>query len=115
MTVRDVGPVSVFSIAGPLAAGEAAKSVGRKLRQAIEGGRKQILVSLAEVLYLDSAGLGELFRAMASLRSRGGQIRFSDVPEKTLRLLRAAKLDKVMEIYPDESTALASFGNAPAT
>jgi bifunctional UDP-N-acetylglucosamine pyrophosphorylase/glucosamine-1-phosphate N-acetyltransferase len=108
--VRDVGPVTVFMVAGPLTAGEAAKSVGRKIRQAIEGGRKQILVNLSGVLYLDSAGLGELFRALASLRSRGGQIKFSDVPDKTLRLLRAAKLDQVMEIYPDEPTALASFG-----
>ncbi|HUU13992.1 MAG TPA: bifunctional UDP-N-acetylglucosamine diphosphorylase/glucosamine-1-phosphate N-acetyltransferase GlmU [Terriglobia bacterium] len=107
--VRDVGPVSVFLVAGPLTAGEAAKTVGRKIRQAIEGGRNQILVNLSGVLYLDSAGLGELFRALASLRSRGGQIKFSDVPEKTLRLLRAAKLDEVMEIYPDEPTALASF------
>lgn len=107
--VRDVGPVSVFLVAGPLTAGEAAKTVGRKIRQAIEGGRNQILVNLSGVLYLDSAGLGELFRALASLRSRGGQIKFSDVPEKTLRLLHAAKLDEVMEIYPDEPTALASF------
>ncbi len=111
VTLRDVGAVSVFSIAGPLSAGEAAKGVGRKVRQAIEGGRKQILVNLAEVLYLDSAGLGELFRAMASLRSRGGQIRFCDVPEKTMHLLRASRLEKVMEIYPDEASALASFGN----
>jgi bifunctional UDP-N-acetylglucosamine pyrophosphorylase/glucosamine-1-phosphate N-acetyltransferase len=108
--VRDVGPVTVFIVAGPLTAGEAAKTTGRKIRQAIEGGRKQILVNLSGVLYLDSAGLGELFRALASLRSRGGQIKFSDVPEKTLRLLRAAKLDQVMEIYPDEAPALASFG-----
>jgi bifunctional UDP-N-acetylglucosamine pyrophosphorylase/glucosamine-1-phosphate N-acetyltransferase len=108
--VRDVGPVTIFTVSGPLTAGEAAKTVGRKIRQAIEGGRKQILVNLSGVFYLDSAGLGELFRALASLRSRGGQIKFSDVPDKTLQLLRAAKLDQVMEIYPDEPTALASFG-----
>ncbi len=114
LSVREAGPVTIFNVTGQLTAGEPAKHVGLKLRQAIESGRQHLLVNLAELLYIDSAGLGELFRAMASLRSRGGQIKFSNVPDKMLRLLHETQLDKVMEIYPHESAALESFGSAPA-
>ena len=107
VTVREVDMATVFDVNGQLT-----HQLGLKMRQAVEAGRRHLLVNLTNVTYIDSAGVGELIRVMTSLRSRGGQLKLCGLPEKVWRVLRAANLDKVLEIHPDEAAALASFSEA---
>lgn len=113
INIREVGPVAVIEVYGRITLGEAAKELGEKIRRAMQTGRKQVLVNLARLDYIDSAGMGELVGAMSSFRSKGGQLKLSGVPDKILRLLETANLQRVFEIHPNEAAALASFGEVP--
>ena len=111
ITVRPVGPVTVLDVSGGLTFGEPASQLGQKVHQILEAGHRQVLANLANLVHIDSTGMGELFRALTSLRTHGGQLKLSNVPEKVLHLFQSSCLDKVVEIYPEEATALASFGD----
>ncbi len=112
IAVHEAGSVTVLKVAGRLTFGQPASELRQKIQQTLEAGRKQILVNLADAVYVDSAGMGELVGAMEALRSSGGQLKLSSIPEKVLRLFEAANLHRVFEIHPHEAAALASFGES---
>lgn len=112
ITVREVGPVTVFSVSGRVTLGDPATQLGQKIRQALEGGRRQLVVNLADVVYIDSAGMGALVGATMAARKSGGRLKLASIPPKVRDLLEPTGLCRVFEIYPDEAAALASFSQA---
>ena len=72
-------------------------------------GHKRILLNLEGVDFIDSAGLGELVRAHASIRSRGGYLKLLKPRDTVLKLLQITKLDHLFDIEQDELAALASI------
>lgn len=109
ISVREVGAVVVFDVTGRLTMGAAARDLGMKVRQTVEAGRKQVVINLAEVGYIDSSGMGELVSALSAARSAGGQLKLAGVQAKVLRIFEVSNLEQVFEIHPDEAAALASF------
>jgi len=109
ITVREVGRVTVFSVSGRITLGDPATQLGQKIRQALEGGRRQLVVNLADVVYIDSAGMGTLVDATMAARKSGGQLKLASIPRKVRDLLEATNLFRVLEVHPDEAAALASF------
>ena len=109
ITVREVGPVTVFSVSGRITLGDPATQLGQKIRQALEGGRRQLVVNLADVVYIDSVGTGTLVDATMAARKSGGQLKLASIPRKVRDLLEATNLFRVLEVHPDEAAALASF------
>jgi anti-sigma B factor antagonist len=72
-------------------------------------GHKRILLNLEGVDFIDSAGLGELVRAYASIRSRGGYLKLLKPRDTVLKLLQITKLDRLFDIEQDEVAALVSI------
>jgi anti-sigma B factor antagonist len=72
-------------------------------------GHKRILLNLEGVDFIDSAGLGELVRAHASIRSRGGYLKLLKPRDTVLKLLQITKLDHLFDIEQDELAALVSI------
>ncbi len=108
VTAREAGPVTVLEVNGRLTLGAAANEFREKARQVIQAGRHKIIINLLQVIYVDSAGMGELAGVLMSLKKSGGQLRLV-IPEKILRLLEVANLHRVFEIHADEAEALAKF------
>jgi bifunctional UDP-N-acetylglucosamine pyrophosphorylase/glucosamine-1-phosphate N-acetyltransferase len=113
IAVRETGTVIILDLSGRLTIGESAAALHNKIVETLEAGRKQVLVNLAKVDYVDSTAMGELVRAMKSLRNSGGDLKLSSIPEPVLSLLEAANLHRVFEIHVREDAALASFGQNP--
>ena len=84
------------------------------VRNFLEHGHNRILLNLEGVDFIDSAGLGELVRSHASIRSRGGQLKLVNPSASVHHLLRITKLDRVFDIVPDEASALSSLRQAAA-
>lgn len=110
ISVREIGPVAVLDVAGQVTIGEPSKELGKRIRQAQESGRNQVLVNLAEVAYLDSSAIGELVAALSRLRSAGGDLKLTGVSPAIFQILHVGNLDQVLEVVPDEATALKKFG-----
>jgi anti-sigma B factor antagonist len=83
-----------------------------KVQSLIQQGQKNLLVDLAEVSYVDSAGLGELVQAFVTTKNRGGTLKLVNVTKRLRDLLVVTKLLTVFETFDNEPSALASFGAA---
>jgi anti-sigma B factor antagonist len=72
-------------------------------------GKTQVLLDLAWVKHIDSAGLGELVSCHVTLAEKGGALKLMHMTERVRELMTLTKLFTVFDIYDDEPEALASF------
>jgi anti-sigma B factor antagonist len=110
--VRRIGDVSIIDLAGRVTLGEGSGLVRSTIKESVNSGRKNILVNLKEVTYIDSAGLGELVGAYATVTNMGGIIKLLHPQSKVQDLLQITKLYTVFIAFDDEAEALRSFATA---
>jgi len=94
---------------GQVTLGEALADLRDSIREALAGDRKNILLNLAEVSYIDSSGLGQLIASYATANSRGGQMKLLNLQKRVNDLMQVTKLLTVFETYTSEQAALHSF------
>jgi anti-sigma B factor antagonist len=109
--VRQSGDVAIVDLAGRITMGEGSGVVRSAIKELLAGGRKNILLNLKDVAYIDSAGLGELVGAFASVNSAAGAIKLLHVQGKVRDLLQITKLYTVFQAYDDELAAVRSFAH----
>ena len=107
--VRHVGNVAIVDLSGRITLGEGSGTVRSAIKELVMEGRKNILLNLAGVTYLDSAGLGELVGSYASVGNAGGQIKLLNTQGKVKDLLAVTKLYTVFVTFDNEAEALRSF------
>jgi anti-sigma B factor antagonist len=108
---KDVGGIIVLSVDRTLK-GSGEISLKERIDELVREGRRQILVDLQDVPYLDSTELGRLIRAHLSVRQAGGRVRLCNVSERILMLLKITRLDTVLDLYATEEQALTAFSQA---
>ena len=107
---RSVQGVCVLDIDGPITLGaEGSEKLGDKVRSVLQSGEKQVLLNLASVAYIDSAGLGELVNAYTTVKKQGGSLKLLGVTKKLKDLLVITKLATVFDSFDSEAAALESF------
>jgi anti-sigma B factor antagonist len=108
-TTRNAGDVVVIDAEGKIILGEGDVEIKQAVDELVKQGRKKILLNLAKVPYMDSAGLGEIIRCFTALRKSGGHFKLLSPNARVLDLLNITKLLTVFDSYDDEETALGSF------
>lgn len=111
MDTREVNGTIIIDLAGQITMGEACAALRDEIRDQTGHGFKKILLNLAEVNYIDSAGLGELTAAFTSVRNRGGELKLLKLTKRVHDLMQITKLYTVFDVYDDEKAATASFGS----
>ena len=106
---RKIADVVIVDIAGRITVGEGSATLRELVREAIGEGNRKILLNLHQVGYIDSSGLGELVKSYTTVRSQGGQLKLVQVSKRVHDLLQMTRLNLVLEIEPDEATAIQSF------
>jgi anti-sigma B factor antagonist len=104
--------VEVVQINGRIELGEGSAAVRDVVRDLLGKGRKKILLNLADVDYIDSAGLGALVSSFTSVRNDGGELKLVHLTKKVQDLLQMTRLYTVFDIYDDEDAALKSFSKS---
>ena len=107
------GPV-IADFVGKIALAEGTMLLRDTIHEFLRQGNNRIILNLADVDFIDSAGLGELVRTLASVRSHSGQLKLVNPSENVHKLLRITKLDRVFDIENDEASALMSLRQNPA-
>jgi len=110
--VRRVGDVNIIDLAGRITLGEGSGLVRNSIKELVNSGQKNILVNLKEVTYIDSAGLGELVGAYATVTNMAGNIKLLHPQSRVHDLLQVTKLYTVFIAFDDEAEALRSFAAA---
>jgi anti-sigma B factor antagonist len=111
--IRQAGRVSLVDVSGWLTSFETGA-----LRDSISGllkqGRKDIILNLSALQYLDSSGIGELASVYVSVVKQSGQMKVIGLSSKIEEVLKITHLYQVFPEFPDEEAALASFpGKSP--
>lgn len=109
INTRQVGEVTAIDMAGRITLGEGSSQLREMVRDLVEHGKNKILLNLHQVRYIDSSGLGELVKAYTTVRGNGGHLKLAQVSSQVHDLLELTKLHLVLEIEPDEASALKSF------
>jgi len=110
MTERDVSGVSVLDIEGRIVLGEESNSFREKVKSLLAAGKKKVILNLANVSYIDSAGLGTLVATFHSARSQGATLKLTNLGAKFKEVLQVTKLMTVFDTYDNEAAAIQSFG-----
>jgi len=109
ITMRETADATILDLSGRITLGEGLGDLRDSIREALSGTRKNIVLNLGEVSYIDSSGLGQLIGSYATVRERGGQLKLVNLQKKVVDLMQITKLLTVFETYNTESAALASF------
>ena len=106
---RQSGSVTVLDLSGKVTLGEDSTLLKDKLQSLLHQGRKNLILNLAEVSYVDSAGLGSLVSAYTTVTREGGSLKLVNVTKRLQDLLSITKLLTVFETFDSEDEALRSF------
>jgi len=110
MAERDVNGITVLDIEGRIVLGEESNSFREKVKGLLASGKKKIVLNLANVTYIDSAGLGTLVATFHSARSQGAALKLANLGSKFKEVLQVTKLMTVFDTYDSEAAAIQSFG-----
>ena len=110
-STRQAGNVTIIDFRGRIAFGEGNTALRETIGHLSAAGVNKVLLNLKEVDFVDSSGIGEMVKGHMIMRKMGGQMKLSSVGKTVGDLLQATALNKVFEIYPDETSALQSFGS----
>ncbi len=108
VSIRPVGPITLLDVSGRLTffeVGALRDSVSRLLKQ----GRKNIVLNLSALQYLDSSGIGELARIYVSVVKESGQLKVVGLSARVEEILKTTQLYQVFPEFPSEEAALQSF------
>lgn len=106
---RQAGDVTVLDMDGRITIGEGSVALRSAIRRLLEEGKKNILLNLAGVGYIDSSGIGELVSSYTAIKNQEGQLKLLSLTEKLRDLLTITKLLTVFDAYETEPDALSSF------
>ena len=109
---RQAGDVTILDVKGKLTLGEGDEILKDKINSLVLQGRKKLILNLAEVPYIDSAGLGEIVRTYTTVGRQGDSRKCPSLTNGTTDLLAITKLLTVFETYDNEADAVRSFSSA---
>lgn len=110
---RRAGGVTVLDLTGRLVLEEGVPVLRAAIDRLVGDGRRQILLNMREVTYVDSCGLGLLIAKLVSVRRSGGDVRLLHLTDRTSHLLEITRLLDVFLVFTSEQDALSSFTSPP--
>jgi anti-sigma B factor antagonist len=113
-TIRQVGQVSVVEVVGKLTSLESG-ALRSSIAKLLKEGRKQIVLNLNGLVYLDSSGIGDLVHTYMSVIKGGGEMKVVGLSDKIEEILKITQLYQVFQEFKDERTALQSFPDNGST
>lgn len=102
------GGVTIIKIGGNLDI-QSAPKLNTKLGEAIDGGVKNIILNLADVDYIASAGLGAIVSNNGRLRKQGGEILISGMSDKIQKIFKLLGFLHLFKTYKNDEEAINSY------
>jgi anti-sigma B factor antagonist len=110
---RRVGDIVVITCDGRIVEGPESKAIQQEFASLLPD-NPFIVLDLAKVNFIDSAGLGLLVRLLSRTRAAHGDLKLCAVPERVREVLRITRLGAIFDAAPTESDAIAAFYKPPA-
>ncbi|WP_069130527.1 STAS domain-containing protein [Rhodohalobacter halophilus] len=99
----------VIEMKGNVMGGPDAVNLNESLHKLIDEGKKNVVVDLSKVKFMNSSGLGMLIGGLTTLRKAGGDLRIANASDKIESLLMVTKLITVFKHFRSVDDAVASY------
>ena len=111
LRIRRANGVAIVSFLTPyLQTEEVIHQVGDELFELVETeGYTKVLLSFNGVRFLSSSMLAQMVKLQRKLAKVKGKLRLSSLPPAMKEVMHISQLDKMLEVYDDETSALAKF------
>ena len=109
---RSSGEVMILDLKGKMTLGDGDTLLKDKINSLLLQGHRKLVLNLAGVPYMDSAGLGEVVRSFTTVSRQGGSLKLLNLTKRIQDLLLITKLLTVFETFESESDAVRSFNSA---
>jgi anti-sigma B factor antagonist len=106
---RDRDGVTIIDVSGRITLGSGNQELRDRVNNALEEGKKNIVLNLADLSYVDSSGVGTLVGCYTSAQNRGASLKLLNLTKKIVDLLTITKLLTVFETFDNEEQAVNSF------
>jgi len=108
---KDVDGVSVVYLKGYLDA-HTASDFEKVLRELVDQNRVRLVVNMADLNYISSAGLGVFMGFIEEVRSKGGDIKLTELTDKVFRVFDLLGFPVLYEILKKEEEAISKYRTA---
>lgn len=102
------GAITVVELSGRLVF-ERSEELEKKLRSLIAAGQTKLVLACSQVKGIDSSGIGVVARAYVEAKKQGGSLKLAAPSQYVSQSLHYVRMAGIIEIFPDERTAVASF------
>ena len=100
------GSVTVIDLSGKITLGDGDMQIKDTIHSLLHRGRKHLVLNLAQVSYVDSAGLGAIVSAYTTTTREGGMLKLANVSKRLQDLLSMTRLLSVFERFDSEDEAV---------
>jgi len=107
--VRTIRDVYILDCSGKITLGEGTMSIRNAVKDVLQQGAAKIILNLADITYIDSAGVGELVGTYVTTGNNGGKLKLLGLTGKLREVLTITKLLTVFEVFDNETAAVLSF------
>jgi anti-anti-sigma factor len=107
-TVRPQGAATVVEVSGTVDAVTAPR-FAEALQGEVAAGHAQLVVDLADVTYVSSAGLRAVLAGLKAARAAGGDLRLAGAAAAVAQVFDLAGFGSILESFGDVDAAVASF------
>jgi anti-sigma B factor antagonist len=109
LKLREQNNVVILDVKGKMMGGPDATVFQDAIKTELANGRKNFVINLAEVDWMNSSGLGSLIGGLTTIRNAGGDMKLSAVTDKIHSLLMITKLVTIFESYETVEDAVKHF------
>jgi anti-sigma B factor antagonist len=109
LKTKEIKDITVISLDGNMVGGPDASALNDYLHKLITENKKNIVIDLNAVSFINSSGLGMLIGGLTTMRNAGGEMKLAGASKKIESLLEMTKLHKVFDIHKNVNDAIASF------
>ncbi len=106
---RRTGDVTILVLSGEMLVDDGDLALRQRIHELIAQGHVRILLDLAAVSHVDSAGMGMMVAKQKTVREHHGDVKLLHVTTRSQRLLALMKLASMFEMFEDEAEAVNSF------
>lgn len=109
ITQREVDNAVVLDLNGKLTGGPDAETFREVFKSLIDQGKKNVVVNLEKVSWINSTGLGILISGYTSVRRGGGDLVIMHASDRIESILYVTKLNLLFKSYETEEEAMKGF------
>jgi len=104
--------ITAVSVKGRIVVGEESSAFRKKMEGLLLADKKRIVLNVADVTYIDCAGVGALVACFNNARLHGATLKLANLGSRFREILQVTGLLTVFDTYDSEAVAIQSFATS---